>query len=124
LLSTDGKSFKPGPLPVSDVILRGVWGGAPGDVWAVGDSGTALHWNGAAWQETSPATLATLRAVWGRDAATVYAVGSSGTIQRWNGAAWKSEDSGTGNTLVSIWGTGQDVYALGTGGAILHKSLR
>ncbi len=124
LLSADGKSFKPVPLPVSDVILRGVWGAAPGDVWAVGDSGTALHWNGAAWQETAPATLATLRAIWGRDATTVYAVGSSGTIQRWNGAAWKSEDSGTGNTLIIVWGTGQDIYALGTSGTILHKSLR
>ena len=124
LFSADGKSFKPVPLPVSDVILRGVWGSTASDVWAVGDSGTALHWNGAAWQETAPATLATLRAIWGRDATTVYAVGSSGTIQRWNGTAWTSEASGTANTLVSVWGTGQDLYALGTGGTILHKSLR
>lgn len=124
LFSAGGSSYAPMPLPVTDVILRGLWGAAPGDVWAVGDAGTVLHWDGIAWQPVTTATLATLRAVWGRDATTVYAAGSGGTILRWNGVSWTSEDSGTGNTLVSLWGTAQDVYALGTSGTILHKSLR
>src|SRR5262249_48110438 len=31
--------------------LHGMWGVAPGDVWAVGRGGDIEHWNGSAWAD-------------------------------------------------------------------------
>ena len=36
------------PLPTG-YALNGVWGSRASDVWAVGDAGTIVHWNGAVW---------------------------------------------------------------------------
>jgi hypothetical protein len=33
--------------------LRAVWGSAPDDIWAVGDFGTIIHWNGGEWKKES-----------------------------------------------------------------------
>ena len=36
--------------------LDGVWGSSATDVFAVGDSGTILHYNGSAWSAMSSGT--------------------------------------------------------------------
>ncbi|MBK6535930.1 MAG: hypothetical protein IPF99_42285 [Deltaproteobacteria bacterium] len=59
--------------------LYGVWGAAPNDVWAVGEGGTILHWDGARWSSIPSNTTATLRSVWGASAGDVWAVGDNGT---------------------------------------------
>lgn len=124
ILHSDGTSYRSVPCPVSDVILRGLWAASATAAWAVGSDGTALRWNGTAWQPVPLTTLATLNAVWGRDPSTVYAVGQNGTILRWNGTAWHPEDSGTPSNLLQVWGTATEVYALGANGTVLRKSLR
>lgn len=124
ILLSDGTRYRSVAAPVSEVILRGVWAASATDAWAVGDAGTALHWNGSSWQAVALTTLANLYAVWGRDASTVYAVGTAGTLLHYDGHDWKQEDTGTQNTLVQVWGTGTEVYALGGSGTILRKSLR
>jgi hypothetical protein len=45
--------------------LNGAWGSGQADVWAVGDCGTLLHWNGSAWHAVPSGTTAHLHAVWG-----------------------------------------------------------
>jgi hypothetical protein len=51
------------------------------NVWAVGDNGTVLKWNGTAWVAQSVGvTNSSLYSVWGADANNVWAVGSGGTI--------------------------------------------
>jgi len=62
-------------------FLNGVWGSGASDVWAVGDFGTIVHWNGNAWTSVSSGTTNYLSGIWG-SASDVWVVGSSGTILR------------------------------------------
>jgi hypothetical protein len=101
--------------------LYAMWGAAGNDVWAVGEAGTALHWNQGSWVSTDTPSGMILRGVWGSRASDVWAVGSSGAIFRWNGAAW-SDSSIAGDSNVDytgIWGSdAKNVWTIGTGGAI------
>src|SRR5215813_11752680 len=108
------------PLPQGN-LLFGVWGSGASDVWAVGWSGTILHWDGSAWTSVSSSTPTTLFGVWGSGASDVWAVGWAGTIVHWNGSAWATASSGTTNPLWGVWGSGaSDVWAVGHSGTIVH----
>ena len=59
-----------------------VWGNSPAQVFALGDAGTILHFDGLEWKvEPNPAPL-DLSAVWGSSAVDVWAVGALGTVVR------------------------------------------
>lgn len=108
---------------VSALDLHDGWGTSEQDVWAVGDGGTRLHYDGASstvWR-AEPGSFYVFNAVWGASSSDVFAVGTAGTIYHWNGAAWSPMASGTTAWLWDVWGTsGSDVYAVGVGGLILH----
>jgi hypothetical protein len=76
------------------------------DGWAVGDAGTIVRWNGAAWAaETSPASIATisLNGVLALNDTDVWAVGNSGTILHRNGLGWTLVPSGVTENLNSLY---------------------
>src|SRR5262249_48297164 len=101
------------PSPQGD-SLSSVWGSAPDDVWAVGNYGAIVHWNGSAWSSGRTPTASSLGPMWGSGPSDVWAVGSSGAIVHWDGGAWSSVPSGTDTPLRSIWGSGPgDVWAVG-----------
>jgi hypothetical protein len=107
--------------------LYGVWGyySAPTTyAYAVGASGTIVHYNGTSWSSQTSGTADTLYGVWGSSGTDVFAVGASGTIlHSANGTSWSSLDSGTTDNLYSVWGySASDVYAVGASGTILHYS--
>ena len=60
--------------------LRSIWGSSSSDVFAVGGSGTILHYDGTAWSEMSSGTTEHLYNVWGSSSSDVFAVGYDGTI--------------------------------------------
>ena len=94
--------------------LRGIWGSGPNDVFAVGDDGTIVHYDGATWSEMDSGTTRDLKGVWGGRPNDVFAVGGSGTILHYDGSSWSAMSSGTTCDLKGIWGTsGTDVYAVG-----------
>ena len=103
--------------------LQAVWGENTGlrNVWAVGDAGTIMHYNGFAWSlDQNPATAALL-GVWGSGPTDVWAIGGYGTILHYDGASWTSVTSGTMQYLGGVWGSGpKDVWAVGDNGTILH----
>jgi hypothetical protein len=102
-------------------ILYDVWGLGPTDVFAVGDNGTILHYNGSTWTPQTSGTLNSLQGVWGSGPTDVFAVGSNGTILHYGGTTWTPQNSGTVASLWSVWGSGPaDVFAVGGGGTILH----
>jgi hypothetical protein len=111
--------------------LSGVWGSSATDVFAVGEGGTILHYNGSSWTPMASVTTADyldLSGVWGISGTDVFAVGDGYdpvlgtiTILHYDGSAWSPVDSGTINPLSGIWGiSGTDVFAVGDGGTILH----
>ncbi len=96
--------------------LRAVWGAAPNDVWAVGDGGAALHWNGAVWSPTFTGTGASLTGVWTAHASDAWAVGNnpgdgSPVVLRWDGVRWAPAMMPLrGRTsLRGVWGGGPDI---------------
>ncbi len=58
--------------------INNVWGDFGADVFAVGDGGTILHYNGSVWSEMTSGTTQDLEGVWGSSGSDVFAVG--GTI--------------------------------------------
>ena len=101
--------------------LSGIWGTSSTDVFAVGDSGTILHYDGAAWSPMNSGTARGLDSVWGSSPSDVFAVGWSGTILHCDGAAWSLMSSGIAERLYGVWGSSSsDIFAVGRWGTILH----
>jgi hypothetical protein len=77
--------------------LSDVWGSARDDVFAVGEAGTILHYDGQAWSLVDTSSLPIqqdLFGVSGRSADDVVAVGANAHAVAWDGATW---------TLLEIW---------------------
>lgn len=123
--------------PVRWRSLYDVRGFGAGDVWAVGDNGIMVHWDGAAWNGFTfngaavspqplnvfepPARRITLRGIWGASPSALVAVGDSGTVLVYNGAQWSTRPSGTTATLTDVWGTSAtDFYATTSDGRVLR----
>jgi hypothetical protein len=122
----DGDSVYAEPLgvwenPRRNLYLRGVWGPAANDVFVAGDSGTVLHWNGAAWSRMATGTTAGLRRVWGSSGSNVYVSGENGTLLHYDGSAWSRVAVPTAEALERIWGSSAgDVYVGGAHATLLH----
>jgi len=122
----DGSSVRSEPLdawvnPQGTLYLWGVWGAAANDVFVAGDSGTVLHWNGAAWARMSTGTTAGLRRVWGNSGRDVYVSGEAGTLLHYDGTGWSRVAVPTGEDLTRIWGSSAgDVYVGGANATLLH----
>ncbi len=89
------------------------------NVWAVGEYGTILHYNGATWSPMESGVTTTLRGVSAYDSSHVWAVGDSGVILFYNGVSWQAQTSGVSSTLrgVSAYDT-THIWAVGDGGVI------
>jgi len=112
------------PLPQGNSI-RGVWGTAHketgADLFAVGDTGTILHYEGSQWTIMDSGTYNHLHGIWGAASNNIFAAGGKGTILRYDGTAWTRMNSGTDQRLFSVWGSSAtDVFVVGTNGTILH----
>jgi CubicO group peptidase (beta-lactamase class C family) len=109
------------PSPLTRNNLNSVWGSSGTDVFAVGESGTILHYDGTVWSPMDSGSYNFLTTVWGSSDRDVFAVGWGGTILHYDGNSWTHMNSGTFKSLWGIWGTsGDDVFAFGDGGTILH----
>lgn len=103
------------PLPQGNT-LSSVWATSENDVWAVGDVGTILHYNGTRWSQIESGTTDSLLGVWGADANNVWAI-TSQQILRWNGTRFNNEEPVpvgfsfvgiTGTSASSVWVTAGD----------------
>jgi len=94
--------------------FRAIWGSGPANIWAVGDGGTAVHFDGQAWTPVSfglPVTNS-FAAVWGSGPNNMF-VGGEGLVLRWNGQAWAETQGLTGRTIVGLVGrSATQVYTL------------
>jgi hypothetical protein len=106
------------PQPEAGLWLFSVWGSSATDVWAVGQPGVILHWDGAAWDlQTIEGHVFT--DVWGTAANNVFAVGHAGVIYRFNGSTWSRMESGSEENFYAV-GTGpyNEIYACGERGNV------
>jgi hypothetical protein len=111
------------PTPQGNTLYS-VSGSSASDVWAVGDAGAIVHWDGQSWAQVPSGVQSTLNAVWAAGAADAWAVGEASTTLRWNGIAWSAlagvpvPGAGIDPTMGSwkaVWGTGpSNVWIVGS----------
>ena len=116
-----------GAGPVRRLDLHAIWGAAADDIWAVGDAGTILRWNGSTWvtvtDDGSPAP-GDLHDVWGETAGSkygpesVWVVGDAGVVRRFDGTTWRIADADARYALRGVWGSPSGVLRV-VGGAAL-----
>jgi all-beta uncharacterized protein len=118
----DGPAWQKISISVTGVDFYGVWGSSATNVYAVGEFGTVVHWDGAVWSPVDGIpTLHTLNAIWGASATDVFVVGDSGRILHYDGTSWTVQPTPTAQHLTAVWGAnGTDVFAVGVNGTILH----
>jgi hypothetical protein len=101
--------------------LNAVAGAALDDVWAVGEEGVALHFDGNAWTAFDTGVTATLWAVFAPASNAVIMVGNNGTAIRWNGTAFEPLPTGVDNNLYAVHGvSGSNAWAVGNRGAAIQ----
>lgn len=96
--------------------LRGVWG-FNNNVWAVGEKGLVLHWDGSSWSREGHFSGLNLNSVWGQGT-DLWVVGDGGIVLH-RSANWQSSFPTTKN-LNGVFGIGKDVWVVGDGGTVLH----
>ncbi|MFT4571387.1 MAG: hypothetical protein ACI8TX_001684 [Hyphomicrobiaceae bacterium] len=112
-------------------LLNWVDGSGPSDVFAAGNDGKILHYDGISWSEQATPVSAPVWGLWVEAANDAWAVGgnvSSGTpfVLRYDGVQWTQQDIPIFDrpfvfSLFKVWGSGpNDIYAVGQNGAGLH----
>ncbi len=93
---------------------RAVFALAPSDVWAVGERGAVMHYDGTGWRAVASNTAADLNDIWMASATDGWLVGAGGVIRRWNGTTWATVASNTTADLRGVWGAApNDVWIVG-----------
>lgn len=119
-------------LPAGTGLLNWVHAFAPDDVFAVGEGGRILHYDGSAWQVETTTVTEDLWGVWGASSDDVWAVGGRGraegqaTLLRRQQGTWRAqalpplERPGV-FALFKVWGaSANDVFVVGQRGAVLR----
>lgn len=83
--------------------LTAMWALDANNIWAAGQNGTMLRWDGRSWSSQAngyPTTFAPT-GIWGADVNNVWVTGTNGQIAYWNGAVWTATDIG-GTTVQNM----------------------
>lgn len=107
------------------VNLYGLWGSSERDVFAVGNAGTIVHYDGNAWSAMNSGTTKNLSGVFGFAANDVYVVGQNMTILHYNGQTWSAMNVVNPPSwlpsLNGVWGSApNDIWAVGSGYIRVH----
>jgi hypothetical protein len=114
-----------------------IYGTSGSDIYAVGQAGRILHFDGQVWgqeqwdgQSVYPLALGNwytpspniyLWGVWAAGPDDWFVVGDRGTILRGKAGNWTPMNAGVTTLLRRVWGTSaNNVYATGDGGVLLH----
>jgi hypothetical protein len=118
--------WNPMPAPAGmGHTLYAVWGSGPKDIYAAGDNGLVLHFNGRKsainpwWTQVTTTSSQKIEGLWSSGPNDLFAAALGGSIMRYNGAAWSATTTGTTKAFRSIWGLGFDtIYAGGEFGTL------
>jgi hypothetical protein len=100
------------------IYLNGIWGTSPNNVYAAGENGTLLHYDGKTWTKMETGTPSYLSVVWGSSENDVFVVGiqarNQGIILHYDGINWSTLNISV-PSLNAIWGTSSsDIFAVGS----------
>lgn len=107
--------------PVVSTTLRGVSGIREDDIYAVGDDGVILNWNGTRWSRIDSPTTRDLLATHFGPTGIGWSVGDGGVILMYEKGNWIPVPNHSSHTLRAVWaGPGDTAWAVGDGGTILR----
>jgi hypothetical protein len=101
--------------------LYGVSGTKNADMWACGEKGTLLHFDGTTWTPVDLGTELSLWSVLSISETDVWVAGSGGFMAHYDGATWTRSNTGVENNLYhlayapsngSVWAVGNRGMAL------------
>jgi len=95
--------MNPLPQPYS---LYSVHGRSGHDLWAVGDHGTVMMWNGTEWSQRQDAPDQNLRAHWMFPDGQVFGCGANGYLCHWDGTQWRGHSETHTAEWQAMWGWG------------------
>jgi hypothetical protein len=104
-------------------LINRIWGSGEKDVWAAGNEGMMLHWNGKTWRRIAVPTGVDLQGIWGASDKDIWAVGDAGVVIHWDGRVWGRVTTPVPDTaaLNDIWGTsGSNIWAVGDRGVVIQ----
>lgn len=128
----DGAAWGEVDLPPGTPLLNWVHAFASDDVYAVGEGGTILHYDGLTWSTETTTATEDLWGVWGASPDDVWAVGGRGFAEGQATLLRRQEGRWTVQTLppivragvfalFKVWGSGpSDVFVVGQRGIILR----
>ena len=106
--------------------LNSVWGSSPDNVWAVGQRGTIIHWNGQEWKKVDSGVEYYLNDIWGTSPDNIYAISLSlsnnARLLHYDGTSWNEITSQIASLLRSLGSIWFDKNGTGylSGSNILH----
>ena len=75
--------------PASSAALLSVWAASATNVFATGEGGRIIHFDGTSWSSMSSPTSGRLSRVWGSGPGDVWAAGDT-VVLHYNGSAWSN----------------------------------
>jgi hypothetical protein len=101
--------------------LYGVSGKNDSDIWAVGEQGLVLHFNGEQWVTVDIGSRTNMWGVWSPEVNLAFAVGANGAAFRIQGNIVDELNTGVNEHLYGVTGTTEaNVWAVGSKGLALH----
>lgn len=89
-------------------------------IWAVGDGGTIVFFDGNSWNIQESGTGGFLLGISALDPNHVWAVGKAGTALFYNGISWQKQETGISEDLCSVTALdAENVWAAGDNGTII-----
>ena len=105
--------------------LQDIWGRDQNSVFAVGNYGTILHFNGLNFTSMQSNTNTSLAAIYaGSNDDWAVATGGAGNMFYYDGSTWQSGSNSSAEWFSDIWGDGNNSYAVGTNGAVIQSMNR
>ena len=109
------------PLPQGNTLLA-TFAFSARAVWAVGEAGTVVFWNGERTYLVDVGTTVDLRGIHASNPNDIYVVGDQGTIIHFGGTTWQREATPGVYRINVVWvAPNGTVFAGANGGAILKR---
>jgi photosystem II stability/assembly factor-like uncharacterized protein len=131
ILHWDGQSWSKSWSKQSTTAAVGMnwaWGPDANHIWAVGNNGQILFWDGSAktWSPQNSGTTVELSVISALDSSHMWVCGRNGTMLYGNGSTWSRQTTGTTNYITSVSAIDQSHVWAGiqyTGAAKLSSAI-
>lgn len=96
--------------------IKGMWGSASDNIWAVTEAGTFMRYDGTSWNnDPDVSTSSEMTAISGSAANNIWAVGHNFTVMRYDGSSWKSVlETDPIVNLYGVWASLDSIWVVGS----------